>query len=508
MQKIAVSKMKNYISRFTDNRVRGLLVGIVATFFMQSSTATSIIVVGLVSGSVLTLWQALGVMLGSSIGTSLTVQVLAFDVTKYASIFIFSGAILFIFARVNKLKLLGQSSLGVGFLFFGIGIISSTLAPLGSDPSFVGFMVKYESIPLIMFSLSVLFTVLMHSSAATIVLCMTLISTGVLSFTSAIPIVLGANLGATIPALISSLASTREGKKVALSYFLFKFIAVLLAFLCYGLIAESIGGLPGGVERQIANMHTLFNIGTAAIFLPILYNIARLMDRILPSKEEAPSIELDYRLLELPDEALFQAKKEIAKVSQKIQKNMVEQLRQLLKGENAQHSVQVISDTERELNRDYLIILQFLLRLGQENLSPKQSDIEVKCLYVLNDLEHIGDIINQIAIIFQKMEVGSLMLNEADKRELVDMSNRIISTYKRSLTAFELDNLAIAKEVIKEQGTYDKIKNNLIFNHFNHLIEEKSYNSNLSASHLELINQLYRVHQHSVHISQTVLGIV
>lgn len=508
MQKLAVSKMKEYISKYTDNRIKGLFAGIIATFFMQSSTATSIILVGLVGGSVLTLWQALGVMLGSSIGTTLTVQVLAFDITKYASLFVFLGVLFTIFVKTNRLKLIGQALLGVGFLFFGIGFISQTLEPLGHDPSFITFMVQYEKIPIVLLLISVLFTVLMHSSAATIVLCMTLISTNVLSLEAAVPIVLGANLGATIPALISSLASSREGKKVALSYFFFKLIGVSIALLLYGFIVHSISFLPGDVERQIANMHTLFNVLTAALFLPLLTFVALLMNRLLPSHEDKFAIQLENQLLELPDEALYNAKKEINQLGIRVENKMIAPLTNLFHLKDYQKSINLIEDSEKDLDRDYHIIFQFLLKLGQQDLTQKQSDLEVKCLYVLNDLEHIGDTVHQIARIFTKMEEEGLQLHDADKEELVEVANRVIETYKQSLEAFASNDMDMAKVVINEQGTFTTIKNDLIFSHFNHVIEEKMYNSKMSANQLELINHLFSIQQQSVHISQTVLGVV
>lgn len=508
MERVAVSKMKQYIASFTSNRYKGFLIGIIATFFMQSSTATSIIVIGLVGSSVIGLLQAFGVILGSSVGTTLTVQLLAFNITEYSTIFIFLGAVLIIFLKKKrKAKSFGQAFMGFGFIFFGIGTMSDAFEPLSNNTDFLSFFSSLQEQPILLLVISLLLTVLMHSSATVIVIAMSLATTGALEPSSVIPVILGANLGATFPAIISSLASTAEGRKVAVSYFAFKLTGVALCFPLIYLSDNLVQYLPGETERQIANMHTLFNIFVALLFLPFLGMVAAFIDKMLPKNEKNEfSIDIDDSLLDYPEEALDQMTKEVSKLASIVERDMVRNLPAVLQQDEATRAA--VFEKEKYVDEAYKTLQNILLKIGQQDLSETESDQEVKLLYILNDLEHTGDVIKNIGEISAKKEEFGIQLNEDDLKSLLHMNEQISQSFSKSITAFQNNDLEKAKEVLNDHTYFLQLEKDMRFAYFNNRIVRNEVDSTVNDSYLDMISHLLRVHQHAVNISQTLLGIV
>ena len=236
LQRLAASKMRDYLTRLTDTRLKALFSGVVATFILQSSTVTSIILVGLVSSSAIGLSQAFGVVLGSAIGTTLTVQILTFDISMFSSVFIFLGVIFIIFVKHNRWKTTGMILLSIGFIFFGIHLISSSIEPLSQEQYLLDVLLNISDIPIMFAFISMVLTAIFHSSAAMIMIGVAFVTNGVLSVEAIIPLVLGANVGSTIPVLVSSTTSNQKGKQLAVFYFSFKLIGVVISFLGLHLI--------------------------------------------------------------------------------------------------------------------------------------------------------------------------------------------------------------------------------------------------------------------------------
>src|SRR5699024_7195101 len=191
LQKIGASKMREYLGTITNTRIKGMLSGIFVTFFLQSSTVTNILVVGLVGGSIITLSQAFGIVLGSAIGTTLTVQTLTFSIAQFASIFIFIGVIFIICIEKHACRTLGQISLSIGFIFFGIGLITSSLEPLGENEQMLEFLAGLSENPIVLAFIAMILTALMHSSAAMIIIGIAFITSGVFTLPAVLPLVLG-----------------------------------------------------------------------------------------------------------------------------------------------------------------------------------------------------------------------------------------------------------------------------------------------------------------------------
>ena len=507
LQKLGASKMRQYLASITDTRIKGTISGVVVTFFLQSSTVTNILVVGLVGGSVITLSQAFGIVLGSAIGTTLTVQILTFNVSEYAPLFIFLGVVLIMFIKHSKWRSVGNIVLSIGFIFFGIGVISSSLIPLSENELILYYLISLSEKPILFALVGMIFTALMHSSAAMIIIGIAFVTSDVLSISAILPLVLGANVGSTLPVLLSSLASRIEGKKLALFYFLFKGIGVVLAMLLLTALTDWVIKIPGGTERQIAHFHTFFNIAIAVLFFPFLPWVSKIFDRIFPKSEVEREFEvrLDDSLLDVPEEALVSSKLEIVRLGEMVRENMINELRNFILGKQNEEGLLKV---EELIDSSYVKIQQYLLKLGQRDLSSKQSNEEVKLLNILNDIEHIGDMV--VRLIRKAKQAGdkSIALDNRDQEKLMELLEYIERTYNKSLTAFKQDDKKLARKNIQLQAEINQFEKDVKFEHFNSLINKQEYNPDISAVYLDIVNQLLLVYHHSMNISRTVVGLI
>lgn len=508
LQRVGASKMRQSLAVMTNTRIKAVLSGIVVTFFLQSSTVTNILVVGLVGEAILTISQAFGIVLGAAVGTTFTVQVLTFDISQYASIFIFIGAVFTMFIKHNTWKAIGQIFLSVGFIFFGIGVITSSLEPLSESQEVLNFLIDLAQQPFLLFLIGIIFTALMHSSAAMIIIGIAFVSSGVLTLPDVLPLVLGANVGDTLPVLISSLASQAEGKKLAVFNFMFKTIGALILMLLLTIIIDWVNLLPGDPERQIANFHTLLNIVIVLLFFPLLPFIAKLFNKLFPQKrkeEVAYTVDLNEDLLSVPDEALISSKKEIHRLANKVQFDMIDRLKGYMQGEVSKEELEKV---EVIIDSSYVDIQQYLLKIGQRNLSISQSNEEVKLLNILNDIEHIGDIVIRFISEAEKISEKNIQLSDDDQEKLSNILLYIEKSYSDSIKAFKSDDKKLARNNIQYQSSINQFEKDAKFAHFNTLITQKEHNPDISAVYLDVINQLIQIYNHSQNISKSVLGLV
>lgn len=507
LQKIGASKMRESLGKISNTRLKGMLSGIFVTFFLQSSTVTNILVVGLVGGTIITLSQAFGIILGSAIGTTLTVQVLTFDVSKYATLLIFLGVVLIMFIKKPVLKSIGTVILSVGFIFFGIGQITSSLEPLSENPQVLDFLVNLSDNPILFALIALVITALMHSSAAMIIIGIAFITSGVLTVSAVIPLVLGANIGSTIPVVVSSLAYRGESRKVGFFYFIIKTSGAIIAMALLVFLVDLVPLLPGTAERQIAHFHTLFNIAIALLFFPFLPAIVKLFQRLFPQKEEEPDfvVKLNESLFSVPEEALSRSKKEIVKLAEMVRGNMIHKLTDYLQGK---YSAEEMFEVERNIDKAYVEIQQYLLKLGQRDLTSAQSIEEVKLLNILNDIEHIGDMVFHFIVKAEQVDENNIILSRKDNEQLDQLINYITTTYDRSLEAFQKNDLKLARENIQTQSTINQFEKDVKFEHFNSLINKQEYNPNISSVYLDVVNDLLQVYHHSMNLSRTVLGLI
>lgn len=508
LQKASAHRMKDILSSLTSNRFLAVIVGIVITVLLQSSSAATVLLVGLVNASMMSLSQALGVILGSAVGTTLTVQLIAFKVTDYALFMVAAGVPIMLFARRPQVRHVGQAILGFGFVFYGMSLMSGAMSPLRSYPGFVDVLLSVTEKPLLAVLVIAIFTAIVQSSAASIALAMSLASQGVIDFAAAIPMVFGANIGTTATALLSSLASSRAAKRVALAHLIFKVIGVIIFLPFLPVFTDFVARTAVDIQRQIANSHTIFNVINLLIFLPFTTPFGKLVTRILPDTErlERAAHYLDESVLDVPDLAIDQAKSEILRMAKIIRDEMMPNILDLVRTGDESVKTKL---RELELTLDYLYksITRYLSRLSQRNLSEGQSEQQIRLLYVCNDLEHLGDVMMNTIQIAQKMQQQGMELSEEGWQELSMMHQAIKRNYENAIKAFETDDQDLARKVIRLNPEVVKMEKSLRYSHFSRL-QENQKTLETSAVHLDLVNNLLRINNHALSIAQATIGII
>jgi phosphate:Na+ symporter len=356
LKKSAGNGMRRILSALTNNRFIGLAVGAFVTMVIQSSSATTVMLVSFAQAQLINFGQSLSVILGANIGTTVTAQLIAFKITDYAFLIIIIGFALVIFSRKEWYKYLGESLLGFGILFLGMKIMSDSMSPLRDYEPFIALMKDLE-IPLLGLLIGALFTALIQSSSAFTGIVIVLAQQGLLTLEGGIPLLLGANIGTCVTAGLATLGSSREAKRVALAHVIFNttgaimflfwipYFADLVRWISPVSGAEGIQKLAAETPRQIANAHTLFNVSVALIFLPFLSFLAKLVLKILPKRESEAAIEvvtwhLDEKVISTPSAAIELSQSEtgrMAKILRRMLRAIIHPLFHDDKGSDSTH---------------------------------------------------------------------------------------------------------------------------------------------------------------------------
>lgn len=293
LQKVAGEKMKNILALLTKNPVLGVLAGALTTAVLQSSSATTVMAIGFVSARLMGLPQAISIILGANIGTTITAQIIAFKITDYILIFVFVGFLMSFIAKTERIKSVGLSILGFGLLFLGIETMGDSMKPLATSPVFINMISQVVDIPVLGVVVGTVMTVIVQSSSATIAVLQNLAATpgpdgaSIIGLTGAIPVLLGDNIGTTITALLASIGQSRNAKRVAVSHSLFNisgcliFIWFIPAFATFIQFISPAGPEIEVISRQIANAHTSFNVVMTLLWLPFIWLMVKIVTRII-----------------------------------------------------------------------------------------------------------------------------------------------------------------------------------------------------------------------------------
>ncbi|MCJ7626907.1 MAG: Na/Pi cotransporter family protein, partial [Longimicrobiales bacterium] len=328
LKSVAGGRMKDILSRLTTNRFTAVLTGAFVTVVVQSSTVTTVLVVGFVTANLMTMAQSVGIIMGANIGTTVTAQIIAFNVSRYSLLLVTAGFGVFFFAKREKTRKQGLALLGAGLVFFGMGIMAEAMTPLRNYPPFLGAMTRMES-PGIGILTGAVFAALIHSSAATTGVIIVLSSEGLLTLPAGIALVLGANIGTCITALLAALGKPREAVRAATVHILFNVVGVLIWLRFIGQLADLVVWMTPeasalhGLEkvaaetpRQIANAHTVFNVVNTLLFLPFVGLLAKgaellVPDRPLSDEDIIQPKYLDAELIQTPSLAVDRARLEV-----------------------------------------------------------------------------------------------------------------------------------------------------------------------------------------------------
>lgn len=507
LERGAGDRLKYLLELLTRNKVMGVLVGALVTSIIQSSSATTVMVVGLVNAGLMDLMQAVGVIMGANIGTTMTAQLIAFKFTKIALPAIGIGVTIQLFGKHKTQKFIGQVVLGFGLLFFGMQTMETALKPLAKMPEFISFMASFSRTPLLGVVAGFLTTGLVQSSSATIGILQALADQGVVNISIALPILFGDNIGTCVTALLSSIGTNITARRTAFIHLTFNIIGTIIFILILPLVQVLVSYTSADPVRQIANAHTFFNITNTIIQLPFAFLLVKLVTHIIPGKPEimdrGPKY-IDDRLLETPPIALVQVKKEICRMGCLALETLGDTMNIFLyyneqKGKLAREKESVVNDLAR-------ITTRYLALLSRKPLSTGESDQITDMINAVNDMERVGDhAINILELAEYKEEHRLPFSNEAIS-ELVDMSSKVNETFRIAIDAFLDGDKKAANKIIVNEEEIDSMESKLRTHHIKRLNEGKC-NPSSGVIFLDIVNNLERVGDHAFNLATYILNI-
>ena len=464
LKTIAGSKMKNLLAKVTSNRIKGAITGVFATAVVQSSSVTTVLVVGFISAGLISLAQAISIIVGANVGSTVTVQIIAFNITKYSLLMIAIGFGIRFIVKNEKIKYLGLMLMGIGLLFLGMQFMSDATRPLRAYEPFI-YAMSHMKNPIIGILIAAVFTAIIHSSAATIGIVIALASQGFINLEAGISLVLGANIGTCITALLASISMPRVSKQAALSHIIINIIGVLiwLPFI-YRLddvvryISPSFHELTGlnriaaEAPRQIANAHTIFNIFNTIILLPFITPLGKFIAWILPVKplaveEKIKPKYLDDASLSTPSIALELVRMELSRQSRRASVMIKEITNAVLYADKDKLRKIKKMDDEVDLLHDYII--SYLSKLSKKELTAEESRLHQSYLIASNYIEYIGDVIETNLVTLGKERVAAeLQFSKKSQPYLSNFFDKVIWCAEESFNALLEGNKKRADVVI------------------------------------------------------------
>ncbi|OGW34828.1 MAG: hypothetical protein A2X58_04235 [Nitrospirae bacterium GWC2_56_14] len=502
LQNAAGSKIRSLVRSLTSNRFSAVGAGAFLTGLIQSSSATSVMLVGFVSAGLMTFRQTLAVILGADIGATLTVQLIAFHVYDYAVLLIGAGLSFTLFTKNTLYRNMGQGVLGFGFVFLSLKIMIEAMLPLQGNELFRSVFIALTGTPFIGILLSAAVTALIHSSAATMGIALALATSGLIPLQSALYIILGANIGTCATALIASMRSPAEARRVAWAHVLFKVFGVLLFLPLLPWYQGLVEQTAPEVMRQIANANTLFNVVMAVVFLPFLGLFAKLLVKLVPEKAEEKTfgpMYLDDHVLGTPSLALGQATREALRTSDIVREMLTEMIRGLRSDDPA-----IVEDIKRKDNLVDLLDRQirlYIARLSSSNLTESQSRRVMTVLEVTRDLENIGDIIDRnIMPIALKRITKGFVFSQEGMAEIVSFHKKTIENFDFAIAAFANHDRELAERVLRNKEELGLLERELVQAHLERLRKGLRESIETSHIHLDIIGNIARINSLITHI--------
>ncbi len=520
LEKSAGSGMKKLLGKISNNRFSGVGIGAGVTAIIQSSSATSVMVIGLVNAGVMTLMQATPIIMGANIGTTVTGILVSlkndyFEIIMY--ILAFAGVMMG-FTKSEKVKIIGSFFCGLGLIFVGLNIMGSKEAfknPL-IEEVFINVF-KSVNFPLLLIIIGVIFTALIQSSSAATGVVITMVGSQVLPLDLALFIVLGANIGTCVTALIACLGANANSKRVAFIHFIFNVIGtVLFATIIWifkdWVVSLLIGCFPGestmALQMRVSLFHVIFNVSTTLLLLPFVKQLVKLSKVVIKDKKEnnEPTFALKYvddRLITMPSVALMQVKKEIEHMMLVVKENTINSFTAMQTG--SEEFGEALKNNEKQINFTNSALTRFLIKLSSAGLERSSEQVIGGYFHVLNDLERIGDHAENFYEIGVEMKAKGLEFSNTAKEELGQMHNKVIEMFDASQNTFKNFDKSLLPAIAQMENTIDEQKKTLKAKHFARLTEG-GCQVELSPYYTSTIVGLERVADHLLNVSYSIVN--
>ncbi len=511
LKKIAGSKLKLILEKTTNSSLKGIIAGILLTALIQSSSATVAIVIGLVSANLLSLKNAVGIVLGAKVGTTITSILISFNLGSYALIIVFIGVILYLFFKNKTVKNIGGAILGFGLLFLGLNIMSESLGDVARTNAFENFLINAGKHPILGLLIGTGATALIQSSSASIGILQEIYTNGTIPLTVAIAIVIGSNLGNTITSVLASIKANRNGKKVALIHVLISFLSSLIFFIFlkpYTKLISWISTLfklnPTNSMMTIALSHIIPNIITVLIMFWFINQLVWVANLIIKDKEDIISqkVILNKQLIKAsPELAIENANQAIEEMG-----NITIQMYEFAEKfafENSNEARKLALQCEEMINQLDIDIHNYLVKIGAENLYERQMQKVAKNIDTVTDFERIGDHLENLIEFFVIRHDNKIVNSDVVNKEFLDFFSLIKNQLVTTVQTYQKNSLELANQIIKNENEI-----NTIFKQYrnnNTIRISQDLQENYSNHYVDIISNLERIGDHCYNIAENVI---
>ena len=522
LQKAAGEKMKKILEFLTKNPIMGVLAGALVTAVLQSSSATTVMVIGFVSAGLMSLPQAISVIFGANIGTTMTAQLMAFKITDYIYPIIFVGFMLYFASKKEKVKNVGLVIFSFGLLFEGIEIMGSVMKPLANSPIFVELMAKVSDIPVLGVLLGAVMTLVVQSSSATIAVLQNFASqpgpdgvTSVIGLAGAIPILFGDNIGTTITALLASIGQSKNAKRTALAHSIFNITVSIVFLFLIPVLAKFVQFIsPKGPEvevisRQIANAHTTFNVVCTLVWLPLIPLMVKIVTTIVRGNDtkKVHSYEpqyLDDKMINQPIPAMYMVSNEINRIATSTEK-MLKILKEIVSGDNKEETKSLFKKHHDAIKTLQDAIVTYISKLFTGGaLTEVQAERVAGYLAIANNIDRIADRCGDVVDIYERIGTSEKILSEQAKEELTQCVTIAEELFEQAITAVATDNVDQAEQVIQDKKRMRKAQKKSTKKHLERL-QENLCDPELTRAYSGILLNLDRVADNCTGIAEEAL---
>lgn len=508
LQKAAGDKLKKIIEKLTSNVVMGVIVGSVVTAIIQSSSAATVMVVGFVNAGIMTLAQAIGVIMGANIGTTVTAQIVSFKLEDFAPLALGIGIIFYLFSRKQKTKEFALILLGFGMLFTGMEFMKDAVKPLSEFQGFRDALVYFGEHQLLGILAGFLITGIVQSSSASMGMLIALASEGLIPLSAALPILYGDNIGTCVTSLISSIGASRNAKRSAIMHLTFNVLGTIIFMLILNIpITKFVTYLdPNDTARQIANAHTMFNVVNVIILLPFSKYIVKFVTKIMPITEEESEATigtkyLDERILQTPSIALGNTVKEVIRMGDKANKALENSMNSLMK--KSKTDIEKTVKYEETVNVLQKEILNYLLQLSKSPLSDEERSKVDLLFNTVNDIERVSDHAENISELSRIAIEKDLSFSDKAIEEMKNIYDKVSRNFIESLKCLEENNKEMTSEIYKREDEVDALEKKYKKSHIERL-NNGECTIDSGVLFLDLLTNLERVSDHSCNIANQV----
>ena len=508
LQKIAGDKLRRILETLTSSRLSGVAVGLIVTAIIQSSGATSVMCVSFVNAGIMRFEQAIGVIMGANIGTTVTAQMVAFRLERAALPAIALGMALMLLGKRKSVKEgWADCFIGFGMLFLGLSITGDAVMPLQSYPPFINILCIGRTNPFLGVIVGIIFTALLQSSSAVTGLLVMLASRDVMDLGAALPIILGANIGTTSTALLASINTSLAARRTAYAHLLFNIVGVAIFFPFLKPFQQIIAYTSADMARQIANAHTIFNITTTLLLLPLMPQFTSLVCKLVKGTEQAieygPKY-LDAKLVSVPFMAVVQTQKEVIRMAKLCLENL-ETAVGIFRGD-PKIDRKRFDNIEETIDEIEEAISYYVAKVFQQDVNSAQAKILTSAISISADLERIGDHATAIVELADYKEKHNLPFSQEAVEELNEMLDKAVESVRTVVEALETGDKRKAASIIPMDDVLDELERNLRSRHIQRLNKGICYPAS-GVVFLDMLSHLERIGDHAVNIAEEIMSV-